>query len=166
MDDLRGIEVTAMGPQTVVFGIPTISKWISAETYQSMMSLQWAMFGKGIPLAQIIVGGDPYLSKVRSKIATVFLRDYPQATALFFIDDDVGFPYEAALRFIDSDKDVIAGVYPKKEDGPVLQWPADLLADKDTKELFRDENGLYLASHIPTGFLRIRRHVLEKIAAQ
>lgn len=164
MDGVRSLEITAMGPQTVVFGIPTMSKWISAETYQSMMALQWAMFGRNIPLAQIIVGGDPYLAKVRSKIATIFLRDYPQATALFFIDDDVGFPYEAALRLIESDKDVVAGVYPKKEEGETLVWPTDLLVDRETRQTIRDGN-LYLASHVPTGFLRIKRHVVEKMAA-
>lgn len=167
MDDEphSGLKLRAMDPHTIVFGIPTISKWISAETYQSMMALQWAMFGRGIPLAQIVVGGDPYLSKVRSKIATIFLRDYPQATALFFIDDDVGFPYEAALRLIDSDKDVIAGIYPKKEDADTLVWPTDLLVDRQTRETIRDGD-LYLASHVPTGFLRIKRHVLEKMAEE
>lgn len=151
--------------QTVVFGIPTLSKTISVETYQSMMALQWALFGEGVPLAQVIVGGDPYLSKVRNKIATLFLDDYPQATDLFFIDDDVGFPHEAALRLIASDKDVIAGIYPKKEDGDTLQWPTDLLVDKETKRLIRDGD-LYLASHVPTGFLRIKRHVLERMAVE
>lgn len=146
---------------TVVFGIPSLSKWMSLETYQSMMLLQWRMFGVGLSMAHIIIGGDPYLAKVRNKIATTFLNDYPLATDLFFIDDDVGFPEDAAMRLIQSDKDVVAGIYPKKDDA--VEWPAELQVDSETKEIIRDGD-LCLAALVPTGFLRIKRHVLEQMA--
>ena len=149
--------------QVVAFGIPSLSKSISIETYQSMMTLQWKMFSDGYPLVQIIIGGDPYLAKVRNKIATVFLKNHPSATDLFFIDDDVGFPEEAAMRLIRSDKDVIAGIYPKKDD--IAQYPVEMQVDMETKGLIRDGD-LCLAAFVPTGFLRIKRHVLEKMAAE
>ena len=132
------------------------------ESLQSLLALQCEMFKRGMSFSYIMVSGDPYLAKVRSKIATMFLQDWPQATDLFFLDDDVGFPADAALRLIDCDKDLVAGVYPKKNDKQ--EWTTELHANRETG-LIRDGN-LCLAAYAPTGFMRIKRHVLERMAAE
>lgn len=162
----RDAALAVVGSPVVAFAIPTYNKMISMETYQSMMTLQWKMFIEGCPMVQIMAGGDPYLAKVRNKLATMFLKNHPAATALFFIDDDVGFVGDAAIdavmRMIRSDKDVVAGIYPKKDDNVV--WPAELHADATTGQFVRDGDFL-LAALVPTGFLLIKRHVLERMAA-
>ena len=158
----------AAGPRqpVVAFAIPTYSKSVSMETYQSMLTLQWRMFYEGFPMVQIMAGGDPYLAKVRNKLVTMFLKNHPEATDLFFIDDDVGFAgdaaIEAAMKIIRSDKDVVAGIYRKKDDKII--WPVELHADAATGQFVRDGDFL-LAGLVPTGFLRIKRHVLEQMAA-
>ena len=114
----------------------------------------------GINVRWICVGGDPYVHKARNRLASDFLTNYPDATDIFFIDDDVGWPAASALRFLQRDEDIIAGAYPKKNDNP--EFPVQILTD-DNRIVCR--NGLYKAALVPTGFLRIKRHVLEACAA-
>jgi hypothetical protein len=55
----------------------------------------------------------------------------------------------------------LCGVYPKKQDNQ--EFPVTLMM-KDGKVIKRDH--LYKADLVPTGFMRIKRHVLEKMAAR
>ena len=48
-----------------------------------------------------------------TRSSTTFL-DMPQATHLFFIDADIAFKPEAVQRLLDIDQDVVAGMYPIK----------------------------------------------------
>ncbi|TAL03703.1 MAG: hypothetical protein EPO08_03430 [Rhodospirillaceae bacterium] len=162
-----GIKVASeVRPLIVAFAVPTYSKSVSMETYQSMLTLQWRMLAEGVGMVHLMAGGDPYLAKVRNKLAWMFLTNHPEATDLFFIDDDVGFAsaaaIDAAMKIISSDKDIVAGIYPKKDDNMV--WPVELHADATTGQFVRDGE-LLLAALVPTGFLRIKRHVLARLAA-
>jgi hypothetical protein len=144
----------------VIFATPILSHHVSLEYYNSMIKTEWALIERGILHGHIQRGGDPYLSKVRNKLATDFLRQYPNATDLFFVDDDVGWPAHKAIEFIDNTEPVLAGIYPKKSDA--LDYPVQLIADKSTGMLV-ERDGFYKAQAVPTGFLRIKRWVLEEM---
>jgi len=64
-----------------------------------------------------LLGGDALITRARNTIVTQFL-DTPAATHLLFIDADIGFSPEAALRLLRSGYPVVAGVYPAK----TLNW--------------------------------------------
>lgn len=102
--------------------------------------------------------GNCHVDDMRNSMVREFLKT--DATDFVFIDADVGFRPEDMLKLVSVDRDVNAGVYPKKEDVedfPILPLPGELWADKD---------GLVEVEGVPTGFLRIKRHVFEKLAAK
>jgi hypothetical protein len=102
-------------------------------------------------------------------------------THLFWIDADIGFEPDAALRLLLAGRDVVAGVYPLKEDG----WPAgglrEALPAGSTRADFEarharfpanayvgartvDADGFVEVLDAPTGFMLIARSVFERLA--
>jgi hypothetical protein len=71
------------------------------------------------------------------------------------IDDDLGFEPTAIARFVEHDKDIVAGVYPVKT-MPIFYpyQPAGPVGN----------DGLQLAQMVPGGFMLIKRHVMQKLA--
>lgn len=99
--------------------------------------------------------GNCHVDDARNSQVREFLKT--DATDMVFIDADVGFRPEDLLKLVSVDRDVVAGIYPKKEDVedfPVRPIPGALWADAD---------GLVEVEGVPTGFLRMKRHVLEKL---
>lgn len=145
----------------VCFATPSLDMRVSLEYKRSLSETEWLLWGKGFVTAHMDRGGDCFVQKVRNKLATDFIKNFPGTDNFFFLDDDIGWPPEKALEFIESDKDIIAGIYPKKSEE--LDFPVSLAADMDTGELI-ERDGLYLAQSVPGGFMRIKRRVLEKLA--
>lgn len=142
----------------VIFATPSLSHTVTLDFLRSWTNTVWALKDAGIAHGRIDRGGDCFIDKVRNKLVQEFL-DGP-GTDLFFLDDDLGWPAEAVMRFIARPEPILAGVYPKKADDP--DWPVALDADAATGELITDQ-GLYLASFAGCGFLRIKREVLETL---
>lgn len=165
-----------MTKQLVMFATPTLSHHVSMEYHRSTIATEWLLRSAGITSGYMQQGGDCFVAKVRSKIATDFLRDHKEFTDLFFLDDDIGWPAEKVLEFLKNPADVICGAYPKKSDK--TDFPCGLMFDKETGKMVTAEAAFvdhatgkhikttdyYLAKLAPTGFMRIKRHVLEKLA--
>lgn len=145
----------------VVFATPSYSKAPCMDYVRSVTRTQSMCLMNGIPCIWADLPGDPYLPKARNRLASQFLTDYPTATHLFFIDDDIGWSEEAVAKFILRDEDVLCGVYPKKSDA--LDFPVEMLLS-DGKLI--EKNGLYRAGLAATGFMCIRRSVLERCAEE
>lgn len=151
------------GRPFVIFGTPSLY----ADTgfaYDGSILQSVALFKDEIDWGCLMVPGDPYLAKVRNTIATRFLKNFPTATHLFFIDSDLGWTPSAVRLFVESDLDVCVGVYPKKSDA--VDFPCELELDKVTERVIEhpEKPGWFKARGIPTGFLCIKRHVLVKMA--
>jgi len=95
-------------------------------------------------------------------------------THLLFIDADLGFEASLVPRLIAADKDVVAGIYPLKH----LNVPAirNLPPDKPIAATYHYavsiapgsqpmSDGFVQADYAATGFMLIRRTVLEQMAA-
>lgn len=154
-------ETTPRKPM-VVFGIPSFMGSPCEEFMISYIDTISALGNAGIPSATVFVPRDPYLSKARNNIATNFIRGWPMATHLFFLDDDIGWPGSKVVEFVKRDLDLITGVYPKKTDAG--EYPCQVMLDDNGGLIEKD--GLVKAVLAPTGFMCIKRHVLEKMAAQ
>jgi hypothetical protein len=166
-------------PRSVAFLTPSRGFWVSREFHRSSLNTQALLASRGVPHGFVDISGDMYPDKVRSKLATIFLEDFSDAENLFFLDDDVGWPAEAVLRFLERDEDLIAGVYPKKPSGSiavaasalppkwaanVLEFPVELWRDADGG--YEERDGLLRARRVvPAGFLRVRRAALERYAS-
>ena len=145
----------------VVLATPTFERRPCIEYVVSLLQTQKALADAGIDCVTTLLGGDPYLAKVRNRLAGLFLSENADATDLFFLDDDIGWPGRKVVEFIQRDEDVIGGIYPKKTDNP--EWPLELALDDAGQPI--EKAGLYQVKLAPTGFLCIKRHVLEKMAA-
>lgn len=148
---------------SVVFAVPSYSHLVGLNFLTSALSTEQMITSANIRHAWLVQGGDPYLSKVRNKLVTMFLRDFPDFDNLFFLDDDVGWPAQKVIEFLMRPEPVVAGVYPKKSDN--VDFPVELAVDRETG-LIREQNGLIQALAIGAGFLRIKRPILQQMADQ
>ena len=144
----------------VVFGIATFKGEPCLEFFNSYQDTLIHLAQSGIPSGRSMVPGDPYLSKARNRLAYEFLVNWPGATHLFFLDDDIGWQPEKVTEFVRRDLDIIVGAYPKKNDRG--EFPVELDA-RDGALVERD--GLFRVTLMPTGFCCIKREVLERLAA-
>lgn len=142
----------------VVFCVPSGLFSPHLNFWEASLGLNALLQREGVDQVWLNAGGDPYLAKVRNNLVSKALTKFPQMTHLFFLDDDVGFPPEAALELIRSPFDVTAGIYPKKTDNP--DFPCELYHDPETLRPI-EQDGWLKAHAVPTGFLCIKAHVLR-----
>ena len=146
----------------VIFCTPTLDGRVSTDFMVSALQTQWLLIERGIPHSYLQVVGDCFVAKARNRLVSEFLQR-PEATDLFFLDDDIHWPPAKVIEFLQRPEDVLAGIYPRKDDH--LQFPVVLEQDPVRRQPF-ERDGLVRALRVPTGFLRIKRHVLEKLAAE
>lgn len=147
--------------KSVVIATPSLDSRVTVDFLNSCLDVRLLLLKDRIPHSFRQESGDCFVAKARNKLVTQFLEDHPEATDLFFLDDDIGFPAEKFIEFIKRDEEIVAGVYPKKQDQ--LDFPVGLIGVDGN---LVNQNGLYSASLAPTGFMRIKRQVLEDLASQ
>lgn len=107
----------------------------------------------------IELSGDSYVWRARNLLVERFLLS--DCTHLIFIDSDQGWSLESLMRLLKADVEVVGGAYPTKnawEHYSVVVYTDD----KGIPELNKD-NGLIRAQKVPTGFMKIKREVFEKM---
>ncbi|CAN7190007.1 hypothetical protein LJR099_000499 [Variovorax paradoxus] len=160
---------------------PSYSGAMASLYVRSLLGLVNAAWTHGFAMQTRFLDGDSLLTRARNRLVAEFMAD-AQWTHLFWIDADVGFAPDAALRLLLSGRDVVAGVYPHKNDG----WPAQGLArplpagatQADFDALHAryplnlrhtpteaDADGFVEVLDAPTGFMLIARGVFERMAA-
>lgn len=130
--------------------------------------------GVGVSWCQIM--NESLITRARNELVRVFLdseHDY-----LMFIDADIGFDGEAIAQLLAADKDVVCGIYPKKE----VNWDSVKRAVAAGKEDIQDHAGAFVFNmvgeahvetdgrgaievrHGGTGFMLIKRGVFDHLA--
>lgn len=102
--------------------------------------------------------GNCHVDDARNALVRRFLQT--DCTHLMFVDADVGFRAANMARLPEYGRDIVAGVYPKKQDFesyPVRLLPGGARADAD---------GLVEVEGAPTGFMCIARDVIERLIAR
>lgn len=117
-----------------------------------------AMYQAGLPTAYLLLSGNCHVDDARNTVVRDFLKSGCQE--LVFLDADVSWEPEHLIELCRYDCDIVGGVYPYRREGgdemPVRMKAGCYVAD---------EGGLLEVEGLPTGFMRIRRHVLETLAA-
>lgn len=155
MTEYRGIHV--------VFATPCFSQSVSLEYVRSIIETDYLLWQNGITTAMLQRPGDCFVARARNRLVNDFLTQFPDCENFFFLDDDIGWPAQKVLEFLQRPDDIVAGVYPKKS--AETDFPVGFAYHQDGT-LNEPGNGLVEAWTIPTGFMRIKRHVLEKMAAE
>lgn len=148
--DLRG--------RILMVGIPAYDGRVNLKTAFALAKLA-AIVGKlGVQLMLTQVSGCSLITKARNSIVHDFLKS--NATDLLFIDSDVVVTEDAVMRLLalSGDKDITAGIYPRR--GADRKFFLDMYYGEDGQFEF-DANGMVRVLRIGTGFMLIRRHVLE-----
>jgi hypothetical protein len=160
----------------LVVATPCFGGQVSSIYASSIFHLQRVLRSKSnIDLKVLLRDGDALITRARANLVTMFLDD-PTATHFLFIDADIGFTAEQVFRLIESGADVVAGVYPIKRvnwdkarrmlqaDRPQLASAAlDYVLEVDDPDHVVVVNGFARVRYAGTGFLMIRRHVLEQM---
>ena len=165
-------------PVHLVVATPCFGGQVSSIYASSIFALQRALRSmSNVDLKVCLRDGDALITRARANLVTLFLDD-PTATHLLFVDADIGFAPEQVFRLIESGADVVAGCYPIKR----VNWdkakravaanrpnlPAaslDYVLEIDDPDRVVVVNGFSRVRYAGTGFLMIRRQVLERMCA-
>lgn len=124
----------------------------------------------GVPVYWAQIMNESLITRARNELARLFLEknfDY-----LMFIDADISFDAQAVATLMAADKDIVCGIYPKKE----VDWKKVAEAAKLGKENLADYGGAFVFNmegstaetnedgcieirHGGTGFMLIKRQV-------
>ena len=160
----------------LVVATPCFGGQVSSIYASSVFGLQRAVRAKSnIDLKVLMRDGDALITRARANLVTMFLDD-PAATHLLFVDADIGFAPDQVFRLIESGADVVAGLYPIKrvnwdkakralQSNPPKPPSAalDYVLELDDPDQVVLVNGFTRVRYAGTGFLMIRRHVLERM---
>ena len=162
----------------LVVATPCFGGQVSSIYASSVFALQRGIHGlSNVDLTVHMRDGDALITRARANLVTLFLDD-PSATHLLFIDADIGFTPDQVFRLIESGADLVAGCYPIKR----VNWDKarramaagrqdlaasslDYVLEIDNPDEVKVVNGFTRVRYAGTGFLMIRRQVLEKMCA-
>ncbi|WIM90080.1 hypothetical protein PT015_12015 [Candidatus Mycobacterium wuenschmannii] len=171
-----------IGPATAgprVFIATPMYGGMAAATFTMSLAHSPAVFAQhGIGLDFSVAVNDSLVTRARNYLTHQFLDS--AATHLMWIDADIGFDPIDIVKMVRADKDIVCGIYPKKE----ILWPAVAkaasegvpperlhehersmvlnLIDRSPDRLTSD--GLIEIANAGTGFMLIKRAVFEALA--
>jgi predicted O-methyltransferase YrrM len=143
------------GVQRVFLATPAYSA-LSAGYAEAIFASSAALSKAGIVAELAILAGDCHVDDARNRLVRDFLNS--SCTDLVFLDADLSWQPQDLVKLCQYDRDVVAATYPLKQDDE--GFPVRYLG----KEIWSDADGLIEVDGVPTGFLRIRRSVLEQLA--
>ncbi|MGI9489089.1 MAG: hypothetical protein ACR2RF_25030 [Geminicoccaceae bacterium] len=115
-----------------------------------------ALREEGIQSAYLLLSGNCHVDDARNNVVQQFLLS--DCTDLVFIDADVSWRPEALVELCKYSCDLVGGVYPFRR--PDLGSMPVRMIHGVTEPV----DGLLEVEGLPSGFMRIRRHVMEKLA--
>jgi hypothetical protein len=133
-----------------------------------------------LPFQYAFTSNESLVSRARDSLAYDFRQT--ECTHLMFIDADIEFKAEDLLTMMDANKDILCGVYPRKE----INWPrVHAAANRGVApEELHKHTGVFVVNTLGgriedaskvapvevrnggCGFMMIRRHVLEDLAGE
>jgi hypothetical protein len=142
----------------VFFAVPRYSGLKCVPFIDSLAATIKLVADRGHEGQLAIQRGCCYVQVARNELVKQFMDS--GFDCLFFLDDDLSWDAEDALRLIEMPDELVAGVYPKKSETD--DYPIVIRCDKDDRAIVR-EDGCIAAPFLPTGFMRIQRSVIEKL---
>lgn len=117
-----------------------------------------ALTAAGIQSAYYLLQGNCHVDDGRNAVVGDFLKS--DCTDLVFLDADVSWEPDALVTLCQTDRDLVGGVYPYRRESEEENMPVRMLTGVNDV----DEDGLLEVEGLPTGFMKIKRRVLEDMA--
>lgn len=137
--------------ESVFLAVPTTGQ-ITPETTSSLFSVCGELLKNNIVPTLEICAYDCHVDDQRNYLVRDFLES--NCSQFVFIDSDIRFDPSDLIKLIRYKANIVGGVYPKKQ--TVEDFPVRLISN-DLK------SGLLEVAGVPTGFLKVRRKVFEKL---
>jgi hypothetical protein len=146
---------------------------------QSVIQLMTTCQGNGVNVHFSFMFNESLITRARNSLAATFLKT--ECTHLMFIDSDIRFRAEDVIHMIRAEKDILCGIYPKKE----INWyQVKAAMDRGVPfDQLKNHTGSFVVNLVDyvgevtvpigipveifnggTGFMLIKREVFEKMA--
>ena len=150
----------------VYVATPAYDGKVDADYTRAVAEAAFMCGANGIRFGMSTLGNGAFIELNRNILVTKFLEN-KDFTHLFFIDGDLEFPWAGFINLILADLPVAAGVYRRRQEpedypGNWLNHPTEKGEDGEEVLWVEDDNWLQCA-RVPTGFLCIRRDVIERM---
>jgi hypothetical protein len=168
------------GTPTVFIATPMYGGMATGIYTVSMVQLPSTFMRHRIDLMYTFTASESLVPNARNVLAHQFLES--KATHLMWIDSDIGFNATDIVNMLGADRDIVCGIYPKKE----VDWagvakavksgvpPEELsnhagsfavqLIDDSARGLATDPDGLLEVAAGGTGFMLIKRGVFDALS--
>jgi hypothetical protein len=140
------------------FCIPCYGGQINEGTFISMLKYMATAQRLGLNFTIDTMVNESLVCRARNSLVAKMLYFEPKSTHLMFVDADIGFEPEEIFKLILADKDVCGGLYPKKA------LPISYVVNKVPNAT--KQGNLVEVSNLGTGFMLIRRSVLESMISK
>lgn len=135
---------------------PTMTGDVCHEYVNALIGMIADLNSRGVAVDLRFYPGCCYLELARNELASQFMAS--DCDRLLFIDADIGgYRPDSAWKLLETQRDLIGGLYPFKVDMP--GFPSTLTATKDGFP--NVQFGLVQVDMLPTGFMMISRDVFE-----
>lgn len=168
-------------------GIPLYGGMGFAGFFVSLINTMNLLKQQGVDSYPIFILGESLITRARNNIVAKFLND-PESTHLMFIDGDITWDPIEVVKLLNHNKELVGGIYPLK----TYKWEnlknIEEYKTRNKSELnknvpehefirqnlmkynlnfkyanFQIQNNLVEVKHIATGFMMIKRSLLEKL---
>lgn len=139
----------------VFLATPAYSGLSAAYTY-ALFASQQELIENGINANFEIMAENCHVDDSRNVLVRDFLET--DCDMLVFLDADLRWSPSDLVKLIKHEADIVAGIYPLKEKDE--SYPVRLFQG----EIWANSQGLVEVEAVPTGFLKISRKVLQKLA--
>lgn len=150
----------------ILVGIPAYDGRLHVDLCKSLFDFQRELARYGASFGIVSCLGNALVTEARNEIIQEFFEK-TDGTDLFFIDSDVVFSVEDAMRIIiwSTKYDVVSGCYPRKQvdkDG-LPMFDCTPVLDENEYLQFDEEGYLFKHQGCGIGFTNIRRNVVERL---
>ena len=156
----------------VFIATPAYDGKVDTDYSQSLAEAAVALTVFGIRMTASVMGNGAFIDLARNMFCRFFLEDERECTHLLFIDSDLKFESRAVVELVrhcTEDRPVVAGAYRRRqepEDYPIVWSAHPELSEDGIDKLWYDEQGFLMCNRVATGFLCIRRNIIEEMAAE
>jgi hypothetical protein len=162
----------------VFVATPCFGGLVTQGYMSSVINLMQYSAAAGFDASLSLLGCDALITRSRNTLVGRFLES-PAATHLMFIDADIAFDPAQVGRLLRFDQDVVGGMYPLK----VIHWDAEALLRAAHRvesmqsapllyvgrfcegAALRRQDGFVTGIYAGSGFLMIKRQVIERMIA-